>query len=260
MKLNVEDGTQNPLSNEEMSRYTRQMLLGEIGLAGQARLKAAKVLVIGAGGIGSSLLMYLAGMGVGLIGVVDGDVVEASNLHRQVIHNSERISMAKAESAKQFIQSLNPNVKVTVHNTRLEATNSKDLFLDYDVILDGCDNAKTRYLANDTCVFLKVLSSETADFRRGGEVGRTGDRLRTQGRSVLQMSVSGVPEAKSGAQLSKRRCCRHGAWNRWSGDGSAVFETASQNGQFVGPENADYEPFGRHFPSCKASAKTEKVC
>lgn len=156
MKLNVEDSTTNPLSNDEMGRYTRQMLLGEIGLAGQAKVKAAKVLVIGAGGIGSSLLMYLAGMGVGTIGIVDGDVVEASNLHRQVIHNTDRVGMAKAESAKMFIQSLNPHVKVVVHNTRIDQTNSKVLFAEYDVILDGCDNAKTRYLANDTCVFLKV--------------------------------------------------------------------------------------------------------
>ena len=132
------------------------MLLKEIGLKGQATLKRARVLVVGAGGIGSSLLMYLSGMGVGEIGIVDNDVVDASNLHRQVIHNSNGVGISKVESARVFIQHLNPHVKVTPIQTRLTPENSQKVLAGFDIVLDGSDNALARYLVNDTCVLLGV--------------------------------------------------------------------------------------------------------
>lgn len=136
------------------------MLILEIGLKGQLKLKEAKILVIGAGGIGSSLLMYLAGMGVGNIGIVDDDVVERSNLHRQVIHGIKGVKKSKAESAREFIANLNPAVFIRTFNERICASNCFQIVGDYDLVVDGSDNAATRYLVNDVCVSLNVQSLE----------------------------------------------------------------------------------------------------
>lgn len=143
------------LSDEELERYQRHILLKEVGGAGQARLRRAKVLVIGAGGLGSPVLMYLAAAGVGTLGVIDDDVVDLSNLQRQIIHTTPRLGQSKVKSAKETIAQLNPNVAVKCHEERLTEKNALALFEAYDLIVDGSDNFDTRYLVNDACYFAK---------------------------------------------------------------------------------------------------------
>lgn len=138
----------------ELDRYARHIMLREIGGPGQRRLKDAKVLVIGAGGLGAPALLYLAASGVGTIGVIDDDVVEASNLQRQVIHTDARIGLPKVRSASEAMRALNPFIEVRPYQRRLDGTLAADLFADYDLILDGSDNFDTRYLANRTAVAL----------------------------------------------------------------------------------------------------------
>jgi adenylyltransferase/sulfurtransferase len=140
------------LSSDERGRYARHLILPEVGLAGQERLKAAAVLCVGAGGLGSPLLLYLAAAGVGRIGIVDGDAVELSNLQRQVIHRSDAVGRSKARSAAESIHALNPHCQIDVHDVMLDITNVMDLIADYDVVCDGTDNFASRYLINDACV------------------------------------------------------------------------------------------------------------
>jgi len=158
--------TPRSLTQEQKERYSRHVLVPEIGLEGQLKLLDAKVLLLGAGGLGSPTALYLAAAGVGTIGLVDDDVVDASNLQRQVIHNTERIGMPKTESARIAIEALNPDVKVVSHNGRLDAGNVIELLSDYDVIVDGADNFPTRYLLNDASVRLKkpVVSASILSF------------------------------------------------------------------------------------------------
>lgn len=140
------------LSPDERGRYARHLILPEVGLAGQERLKAASVICIGAGGLGSPLLLYLAAAGVGRIGIVDGDAVELSNLQRQVIHGSDALGRSKAKSAAARLHELNPHCRIDVHDVMLKITNVMDLIADYDVVCDGTDNFVSRYLINDACV------------------------------------------------------------------------------------------------------------
>jgi len=142
------------LTQEQKERYSRHILIPEIGLEGQLKLLDAKVLLLGAGGLGSPTALYLAAAGVGTLGLVDDDVVDASNLQRQVIHNIERIGVAKTESARIAIEALNPDVKVVEHRVRFGPENVIELLSDYDVIVDGADNFPTRYLLNDASVRL----------------------------------------------------------------------------------------------------------
>lgn len=139
---------------EQLTRYSRHFLLPEVGEEGQAKLLDAKVLLIGAGGLGSPTAFYLAAAGVGTIGIVDHDVVDLSNLQRQILHTNDRIGMPKVESARRTLEALNPDVKVIGYQERLSSENVLRLFADYDVIVDGCDNFPTRYLVNDACVML----------------------------------------------------------------------------------------------------------
>lgn len=143
------------LSAEELERYARHIVLHEVGGPGQAALKRARVLVVGAGGLGAPLLMYLAAAGVGTIGVIDDDTVSLSNLQRQVIHATPDIGRAKTESAAAAIRRLNPHVTVVLHPLRLSAANALATLADYDVIADGSDNFATRYLVSDACYFAK---------------------------------------------------------------------------------------------------------
>ncbi len=138
-------------TEDQIQRYARHIVLKEIGGQGQAKLLGSRVLVIGAGGLGSSLLMYLAAAGVGTLGVVDDDTVSLSNLQRQVIHTTERVGMAKTESARDTVSALNPEVELVGHHMRVDADNVTALIADYDVIADGSDNFATRFLVNDAC-------------------------------------------------------------------------------------------------------------
>lgn len=141
------------LSADEIERYARHLVLHEVGGPGQNRLRAAKVLVIGAGGLGAPLLYYLAAAGVGTIGIVDHDTVSLSNLQRQIIHTTARVGMAKTASARETLQDLNPHVTVIEHNQRMNAGNALTLIQGYDIVADGCDNFPTRFLVSDACYF-----------------------------------------------------------------------------------------------------------
>ena len=137
---------------DEVRRYSRQIVMPEIGLAGQQRLAGARVLVVGAGGLGTPALLYLAGAGVGTLGIVDDDVVDLSNLHRQVIHDSSGVGSSKAASAAAAMARLNPLVEVETHEIRLDSSNARETVRAYDLVVDGSDNFPTRYLVNDACV------------------------------------------------------------------------------------------------------------
>ncbi len=143
------------LSPAEIQRYSRHLTLEEIGIEGQQRLKASSVLAIGTGGLGSPLLLYLAAAGVGKIGIIDFDVVDESNLQRQIIHSTKWLNKPKIESAKERIRELNPYCEVVGYYEALTSENALTILKDYDVICDGTDNFPTRYLANDACVILK---------------------------------------------------------------------------------------------------------
>jgi molybdopterin/thiamine biosynthesis adenylyltransferase/rhodanese-related sulfurtransferase len=143
-----------PLSSEEVERYARHVLIPDVGMQGQRRLKNARVLVVGAGGLGSPALMYLAAAGVGTIGVADADVVEISNLQRQVVHGVADVGRLKSDSAAQTLASVNPLVRVVRHDVRIDSNNALEIIAGYDLVLDGTDNFPTRYLLNDACVLL----------------------------------------------------------------------------------------------------------
>ncbi len=146
--------TPRVLSSAEVTRYARHVLIPGIGLAGQELLAGGRVLVVGAGGLGSPALLYLAAAGVGTIGIVDADVVELTNLHRQVVHSDADIGHLKTESAEAAVHQVNPHVSVVRHDVRLDSSNALEVLADYDVIVDGTDNFPTRYLVNDACVLL----------------------------------------------------------------------------------------------------------
>ena len=143
------------LSVDEVRRYSRHLIIPDVGMAGQKRLKNAKVLCVGAGGLGSPSLMYLAAAGVGTLGIVEFDVVDESNLQRQIIHGQSDIGRSKAESARDSVKEINPLVTVNLHEERLDSSNVMELFAQYDLIVDGTDNFATRYLVNDACVLLE---------------------------------------------------------------------------------------------------------
>ena len=143
------------LTAEQMERYSRQTILEEVGLAGQRRLLDSKVLIVGAGGLGSPAALYLAAAGVGTLGIVDGDRVDLSNLHRQILHFTHDIGRPKTQSARRTLEDINPDVTVVPHQTVLSSENALDIVADYDVVVNGSDNFPTRYLVNDACVFLR---------------------------------------------------------------------------------------------------------
>lgn len=142
------------LSVDEVRRYSRHLIIPDVGMSGQKRLKNAKVLCVGAGGLGSPALMYLAAAGVGTLGIVEFDTVDESNLQRQIIHGQSDVGRSKAESARDSVKEINPYVQVNLHELRLDSTNVMELFAQYDLIVDGTDNFATRYLVNDACVLL----------------------------------------------------------------------------------------------------------
>lgn len=157
------------LDNEQIRRYSRHLILPEVGLAGQKKICSASVLCIGAGGLGSPIAMYLAAAGIGKIGIVDFDVVDYSNLQRQIIHGTEDVGRPKAESARDTILSINPTCQIVIHNTRLSSENAMEIIAQYDIVVDGTDNFPTRYLTNDACVLLKKPNVYGSIFRFEGQ-------------------------------------------------------------------------------------------
>ncbi len=157
------------LSRDEYERYSRHLILPEVGLEGQKRLKAASVLCVGTGGLGSPLLLYLAAAGIGRIGIVDFDVVDSSNLQRQVIHGTSWVGKPKIDSAKNRILEINPHCQVDLYETRLSAENALDILRPYDIVADGTDNFPTRYLVNDACVLLDKPNVYGSIFRFEGQ-------------------------------------------------------------------------------------------
>jgi sulfur-carrier protein adenylyltransferase/sulfurtransferase len=157
------------LSNDEIKRYSRHLIMPEVGVDGQRRLKAGKVLCIGAGGLGSPAAMYLAAAGVGTIGVVDFDVVDFSNLQRQIIHGTPDVGRSKLASARDRLHAINPHIEINTYETALSSENALELFAPYDVILDGTDNFPTRYLTNDACVLLGKPNAYGSIFRFEGQ-------------------------------------------------------------------------------------------
>ena len=158
-----------PLSAEEIRRYSRHLIMPEVGLKGQVKLKNASVLLIGAGGLGSPLALYLAAAGVGRIGIVDFDVVDESNLQRQIIHGTSDVGRSKLESARHRLRGVNPLIKIETHETRLTSENALELFRDYDIVADGTDNFPTRYLVNDACVLTEKPNVYGSIFRFEGQ-------------------------------------------------------------------------------------------
>src|SRR4028118_2347078 len=157
------------LNKQEYERYSRHLILPEVGLEGQKRLKAASVLCIGSGGLGSPLLLYLAAAGIGRLGLVDFDVVDTSNLQRQVIHGTSWVGKPKIESAKARILEINPNCQVDLYETRLTSENALEIIKPYDIVVDGTDNFPTRYLVNDACVLLNKPNVYGSIFRFEGQ-------------------------------------------------------------------------------------------
>ena len=157
------------LSNDEISRYSRHLILPEVGMEGQQKLKAAKVLCVGTGGLGAPLALYLAAAGVGTIGLVDFDTVDASNLQRQIIHSTATVGKLKVDSAEIMHKGLNPYTNVVKHNTRLTSATALEIFKDYDIIADGTDNFQTRYLVNDACVLTGKPNAYGSIFRFEGQ-------------------------------------------------------------------------------------------
>jgi adenylyltransferase/sulfurtransferase len=170
MPTAIEETVQLPkLSNEEIARYSRHLILPEVGMEGQQKLKAAKVLCVGTGGLGAPLALYLAAAGVGTIGLVDFDTVDSSNLQRQIIHSTATVGKLKVDSAEIMLKGLNPFLNVVKHNTMLTSANALEIFKDYDVIADGTDNFQTRYLVNDACVLLNKPNAYGSIFRFEGQ-------------------------------------------------------------------------------------------
>ncbi len=158
------------LNQKEILRYSRHLLIPQVGLSGQEKLKNSSVLIVGTGGLGSPIALYLAAAGIGKIGLVDFDVVDESNLQRQVIHSTSKIGIPKVESAKTFLEDLNPLIEINTFNLMISATNIEEIAKDYQIIVDGTDNFSTRYLLNDYCVFSKKPYIYGSIFRFEGQV------------------------------------------------------------------------------------------
>ncbi|HEY3776991.1 MAG TPA: molybdopterin-synthase adenylyltransferase MoeB [Rhizomicrobium sp.] len=168
------------LSDEQLERYARHIVLREVGGAGQAKLLAARVLVVGAGGLGSPLILYLAAAGIGTLGIIDDDAVALSNLQRQIAHGSADIGTAKTESAARAVRAINPDISLELHNARLSPGNALELIRRYDIVADGSDNFATRFLVNDACYFAErpLVSAAVTEFDGQLSTFRAGDKTR----------------------------------------------------------------------------------
>ncbi|MCJ8328800.1 MAG: molybdopterin-synthase adenylyltransferase MoeB [Lentisphaeria bacterium] len=163
------------LSQDELLRYQRHLTLADVGLAGQEKLKAARVLLIGAGGLGSPAALYLASVGIGTLGIVDFDTVDLSNLQRQILYTHDDVGKSKAETAKKHLEAMNPFITIQIHDERFSAENAEAIMSGYDILLDGTDNFSTRYLVNDACVLLGKINVYGSIFQFEGQISVFGD-------------------------------------------------------------------------------------
>ena len=193
------------LTPEELSRYSRHLILPEVGMEGQRKLKAARVLCIGTGGLGSPLALYLAAAGMGTLGLVDFDVVDASNLQRQIIHSTRDIGRKKLDSAEEKLTALNPGLNVVKHETMLTSANALEILADYDIVADGTDNFPTRYLVNDACVLL----GQAERVRHPSSASKARPAFSACRRAVLPLPLSRTAAARAGAQLRGGRSAGH---------------------------------------------------
>jgi sulfur-carrier protein adenylyltransferase/sulfurtransferase len=199
------------LGNDEARRYARHLSLPEVGAVGQQRIRSASVLCVGAGGLGSPILIYLAAAGIGRIGIVDFDAVELSNLQRQVIHGTGDVGRSKTESAEATLRRLNPGVEVVRHEVRLTSANALEILRPYDVVVDGTDNFPTRYLTNDACVLLRKPNVYGSVFRFEGQASV----FAPIGRPLLSLPVSGAAPPGGGPQLRRGRRARRTPRPHW---------------------------------------------
>ena len=183
------------LTKDEILRYSRHLTLPEVGMDGQLRLKQAKVLCVGAGGLGSPVTMYLAAAGVGTLGIVDFDIVDLTNLQRQILHGTSDVGRKKLDSAAETIAAINPNVEIRKFETRLTSANALDILRDFDLVVDGTDNFATRYLVNDACALTGKANVYGSIFRFEGQASV----FATKDWAVLSLSVSRATTAGSRA-------------------------------------------------------------
>ena len=222
------------LTPEQRMRYSRHTLIPEVGVDGQVKMLNAKVLLIGAGGLGSPAALYLAAAGIGTLGIVDDDLVDESNLQRQVIHNTERVGIPKTESARQTIEALNPDVDVVEHRTRLDASNILEIIKDYDILVDGADNFPTRYLLNDASVRLRkpVVSASILTFD-----GQVSTFVPYQG-PLLPLPLPDPAAGGAGAELLGERCARRDGRNHGTAAGQRGHKAGAWNRRAPGRTTA----------------------
>ena len=218
------------LSNDEILRYSRHLIIPEVGMEGQQKLKAAKVLLVGAGGLGAPLGLYLAAAGVGRIGMVDFDVVDFTNLQRQVIHSTADVGRKKLDSAAEKMKAINPNVEIVKHEVALSSENALEILKDYDIVVDGTDNFPTRYLVNDACVLLDKPNVYGSIFRFEGQATVFAYR----GRPVLSLPVSRAATSRPGAELRRGRRAGHSARHDRTDSGHRNGEADSGNRRAAG--------------------------
>ena len=224
------------LTKDEILRYSRHLILPEVGIEGQLKLKQAKVLMVGAGGLGAPLGLYLAASGVGRIGVVDFDVVDFTNLQRQVIHGTKDVGRKKLDSAADSMLDINPYMQVDKFDVALTSENALEIIKDYDMVVDGTDNFPTRYLINDACVLLKKPNVYGSIFRFEGQAtvygvsGRNDRRQGIRARSVLSLFVSGAAASRSGSELCRRWSARYssGDYRSCAGDRSGEIDARNR--------------------------------
>src|SRR5262249_50233604 len=250
------------LSQQEVARYSRHLIMPEVGVEGQKRLKASSVLLIGAGGLGSPLGLYLAAAGVGRIGLVDFGVVDFSNLQRQILHGTPDVGRPKLQSARDRLAAINPEVKLDLYETRLTSANALQLFEPYDVVIDGTDNFATRYLTNDACVLLKKPNGYRSLLR----FGRAGAGLHPAAGAVLPLPIPGAAAAGRSAELRRGRGAGHpaGVDRLHPGDGGG--EAHPRQGRAARRKAAalrrdgDALPRGQGAPQPEVSAVRRQPC
>jgi hypothetical protein len=234
------------LTNEEILRYSRHLIMPEVGMDGQLKLKNAKVLLIGTGGLGAPLGLYLTAAGVGKVGLVDFDVVDFTNLQRQVTFGSSDVGKPKTEAARARLSNLNPDVEIATYETKLTSENALELFKDYDIIVDGTDNFPTRYLVNDACLLLVDFPFRRASYR-----------VWHAGWALLPLFVSGATSAGAGAFVRRRWRVGRVAGNYWLTAGNGNDQTDSGSRGFSGRAFVALRCSGAEIPRAEAAEKCE---